>query len=340
MRLKTNSNDDNRNSNDLNYDGSSNFYYGNTNGNNTNMNGYNNNFSSNNNYGNNENMNGYNNSFSNNNNYGNNENINNLDSSMRTGYRNNASNFMYDDNVYYDRYQTNEQPVMPVSKQLLENEKARVVLCYSFLYMFIALFISFGTAFATYIVGFGSGFINVSNFKAIFYSVIGLEFVMVLICNIGLKNKSLFLSLVGFILYSICNGITFSTIFVCYNLSSIICVFGISSVCFALFALFGFVTKIDLSPLAAFFSISVLGIIIGTIVGMFFFGEGFNLFICIFGIVIFAGITAFDMQKIKNYAFNSGDSPAWQIGIYGGLDLYLDFINIFIRLIRLFGKRK
>ena len=141
---------------------------------------------------------------------------------------------------------------------------------------------------------------------------------------------------VSFIIYSAVSGLTFSTIFVTYELSSIMFVFLLAAFIFAIFAFLGAVTKIDLSKLGTYLFIGLIAIIICSIINIFLNNSTFDLIVSIIAIVIFVIYTAYDVQQIQRLNELSL-IPEDNLAIYGALELYLDFINLFLRLLQLFG---
>lgn len=171
--------------------------------------------------------------------------------------------------------------------------------------------------------------------KWIIFSII--EIILVIFLSARIQKMNPITAKICFVIYSIVTGLTFSSIFLTYKLGSIIYVFGITALLFGIFALFGHFTKMDLGKISTYLFMGLLGIIICSIINMFVGSETFDITICIVGIIIFLGYTAYDVKKI-NYlseAFENEDNLA----IYGALELYLDFINLFLKLLRLFAKR-
>jgi len=140
-----------------------------------------------------------------------------------------------------------------------------------------------------------------------------------------------------YVLYSILTGLTLSVIFIAFKMSSIIYVFGITAIMFALMAIFGRTTKIDLTKIGTILFMGLIGIIIASLINMFIGSETFDLIICIVGIIIFTIYIAYDVQKIKYIAETLEKDKAVIICAF---ELYLDFINLFIKLLRLFGKSR
>jgi len=145
-----------------------------------------------------------------------------------------------------------------------------------------------------------------------------------------------------FYVYSALNGFTLSIIFSAYGLGTVATVFLITAVMFLSSSMIGMTTKKDLSVFARFFMMLVIGIILMSIVGMFLNISGLNFIISIIGIVAFCGLTAYDMQKIKkfhNQCYNVGSEDVSRYVTISALSLYLDFINIFLFVLRLFREK-
>lgn len=171
--------------------------------------------------------------------------------------------------------------------------------------------------------------------KWIIFSII--EIVLVIFLTARIQKMSSITAKICFVIYSIVTGLTFSSIFLTYELGSIIYVFGITALLFGIFALFGHFTKMNLSKISTYLFMGLLGILICGIINIFVGNETFDIVICIVGVIIFLGYTAYDIKKI-NYLLQSFDNED-NLAIYGALELYLDFINLFLKLLRLFAKR-
>lgn len=146
-----------------------------------------------------------------------------------------------------------------------------------------------------------------------------------------------------FLVYSVLNGITLSAVFLTYTLSSIGGVFFMTAGTFGIMSVYGYVTKADLSKLGNMCLMGLFGIILATVVGFFFDSTLLQMLISYAGILIFTGLTIYDTQSIKRLALtyhSRATDEGQKIAIMGALTLYLDFINIFIYLLRLFGDRK
>lgn len=145
----------------------------------------------------------------------------------------------------------------------------------------------------------------------------------------------------AFILYSVLNGVTLSSIFLVYKIESIFMVFFISAGMFAAMAVYGTVTKSSLSSFGKFFAMALVGIIIASLVNFLLRSPMLDWFLSIITVVIFTGLTAYDAQKMLAVSRNVSDDEMFRkASVIGALDLYLDFINIFLAMLRLFGRRR
>ena len=143
-----------------------------------------------------------------------------------------------------------------------------------------------------------------------------------------------------FILYSALNGVTLSSIFMVYAMTSIAKVFFITAGTFGVMALYGSVTKTDLSRFGNLFLMALFGLIIATLANLFIKSSGLDLILSYVGVVLFVGLTAWDSQQIKRaLSMQAGmDESAQKVALLGALELYLDFINLFLYLLRIFGR--
>lgn len=144
-----------------------------------------------------------------------------------------------------------------------------------------------------------------------------------------------------FIAYSILNGLSFSAILLVYPLGSIFQVFLISAGMYAAAATYGFVTKRDLSGMGSFLFMGLIGLILASLVNWFIGSSALDFAVSVIGVLIFTGLTAYDMNRIKEQAIvmYAGEGLAHKRAIVGALSLYLNFINMFLYLLRLFGNR-
>ena len=143
-----------------------------------------------------------------------------------------------------------------------------------------------------------------------------------------------------FILYSVVNGATMASIFIIYTATSIASVFLITAGTFAVMSLVGYTTKTDLTSLGKMLLFALIGVIIASLVNTFLIkSTGFELIVSCVCVLIFVGLTAYDAQKIKQMLLMAPDASAQmqKLALLGALSLYLDFINLFLALLRIFG---
>lgn len=170
------------------------------------------------------------------------------------------------------------------------------------------------------------------------------ELVLVFILSARIGKMSFEKATLMFIGYSALNGVTLSSIFLVNSLSSIATTFFICAAMFATLAGIGTVTKKDLSAVGKFCYLAVIGLIIAAVVNLFLHNPLFDLIVSAIGVLIFAGLTAYDSQKIRQMLemagdVNSGSEGTMKLALMGSLSLYLDFINLFLYLLRFFGRR-
>ena len=177
--------------------------------------------------------------------------------------------------------------------------------------------------------------------QAVLWGLIIAEFVLVLVLTMAINKMSFTTAAIMYVLYSALNGVTLSSIFLIYELDSIGQVFFVTAGAFAILAFIGSVTKKDLSGLGTFLIIALAGLIIASIVGMIM-GRPDSIWISALGVLIFAGLTVYDAQKIRLMMLNQEtvNEGNMKLALLGALSLYLDFINLLLRLLSLFGKRK
>ncbi len=144
-----------------------------------------------------------------------------------------------------------------------------------------------------------------------------------------------------FWIYAALVGISLATIFVVYTATSITQVFFITAATFGAMSLYGYTTKRDLTGIGSFLFMGLIGIIIASVVNIFLASSALGFAISIIGVLVFVGLTAYDTQKIKEmYSVNDDGTVAGRKAIMGALKLYLDFINLFLMLLRLFGQNR
>lgn len=203
-----------------------------------------------------------------------------------------------------------------------------------FMWMFIGLLITFLTG---YVVSSNDNMLYNIFSGGTYFILIIIELVLVVYLSARIHKMQVTTARIVFILYSFVSGLTFGSIFIVFKMSSIMLIFLITAILFGIFALIGRFTKLDLTKVGTILLMMLLGIVICTFVNVFLKNDTLDLFVSYISIIVFLGFTAYDMQKIKMLSYEFDDED--KIAIIGALELYLDFINIFIDLLRIFGKR-
>jgi len=210
-----------------------------------------------------------------------------------------------------------------------------------YVWMTLALIITGVTAFG---VANSPGVINaIYSNSAVMWGLIIAELALVIGISAAINRLSLATATLLFVLYSAINGVVLSSIFLVYTTSSIASVFFITAGTFAVMAFVGYTTKADLTSLGKILLMALIGLIIASLVNVFFLkSTGFDLIISYVGVLIFVGLTAYDSQKIKQMLMMAPDAgeSSQKLALLGALSLYLDFINLFIYLLRILGKRE
>jgi FtsH-binding integral membrane protein len=177
--------------------------------------------------------------------------------------------------------------------------------------------------------------------RVVMWGLIFAEFALVIAISGAINKLSLSTATLLFILYSVLNGATLSAIFVIYTDLAIVKAFIVSAGTFGAMAVFGYTTKRDLSTIGRIMFMLLIGIIIASIVNIFLKSGAFDYIISFIGVAVFTGLTAWDSQTIKKMLMNQYDMSenSQKIALLGALNLYLDFINLFLYLLRIFGRK-
>ena len=178
--------------------------------------------------------------------------------------------------------------------------------------------------------------------KVTFFGLIIAEFALVFAISGAINRLSLSTATLLFILYSVINGATLSSIFFAFSVATIGKVFFITAGTFGAMALVGYTTKTDLTSMGKLLFMALLGIIIASVVNMFVASSGLDLILSYVGVLVFVGLTAYDTQKIKQMCQSAPDAgeTTQKLALIGALSLYLDFINLFLYLLRIFGNNR
>ncbi len=233
--------------------------------------------------------------------------------------------------------------IQPVEQTQVKNFMANV-----FAYMFMALGISalFAYLFSTnlelmqYLISSTGRGLN-----ALGYIVMFAPLAFVLLMSFGYSRLSAPVLVFLFVIYSALNGISFSFILLSYTSGTVLACFLSAAAMFGIMAFMGYTTKQDLTKFGRILIMGLIGIIVASLINLFMGSSSLDYLISFLGVMIFTGLTAYDVQKLKNIGagIQYADVPASdvkKVSILGALNLYLDFINLFLFLLRLFGGRR
>ena len=179
--------------------------------------------------------------------------------------------------------------------------------------------------------------------RGTFWLLVIAELALVFILSARIMKMSFSTAGIMFALYSVLNGVTMSFIFIAYTSTSIATAFFVTAGMFAAMSFIGFVTKKDLSSFGSFFTMALIGLIIASVVNIFLNSSVMYWIITYVGVLLFVGLTAYDTQKLKQMLIEYGDEvndSTQKLALIGSLSLYLDFINLFLYILRLFGNNK
>lgn len=209
-----------------------------------------------------------------------------------------------------------------------------------YLWMTLALVVSGLTAY--YIATDFTIMSAIFSSRATFWVLVIAELGLVLGLSAAIDKISFPVAAVMFLVYSVLNGVMLSAIFIVYTMTSIATTFLVTAGTFGAMALIGSVTKRDLTRMGGILLMALIGLIIATVVNLFLHNTMMDLIISGVGVLLFTGLTAYDAQKIKNIMLESDEvsDTTQKIAVLGALTLYLDFINLFLYLLRFLGRSK
>lgn len=209
----------------------------------------------------------------------------------------------------------------------------------TFGWMFLGLLVTFGTAIA-FSAGGGLYYLLTLGMPAVFALCIA-ELVLVMVLSARLGKMSIAGARGLFFAYAILNGVTFSAVFFAYDVQILLSVFALTALYFGALAAYGWLTKRDLSGLGTILGFSVLFLLVFWVLSMFLPLGAFERIVCFIGLAVFMGCTAYDTQRIKHLHAEYGEDyeMSKKASIFAALQLYLDFINIFLYILRLLGRR-
>jgi FtsH-binding integral membrane protein len=229
--------------------------------------------------------------------------------------------------------------------QIEDADQSRRFIASVFLWMFVALGISSLAAysFATTPALLQTLF-DASTGKPtiLFYVAMFSPLAFVMLMSFGLNRISYVGLSLLFIAYSVATGVSLSFILLVYTSSSVLGVFLTSSIVFGIMAVAGYTTKTDLTKFGSLMIMLLVGIIVASLVNLFLHSSGLSMLISYVGVAVFVGLTAYDVQKLKRIGagLEYGEASYKKMALMGGLTLYLDFINLFLMLLRIFGRRR
>ena len=230
---------------------------------------------------------------------------------------------------------TSQQPIE--QKALAKNFVANV-----FSMMFIALIVSGITAFWFASSGMVYNlYSETGGMNALGWIIMLAPLGLVMLMGFGFQKLSV-LQLMGvFMAYSLLTGMSLSFIFLVYSAPSIVSTFFISAITFGIMAFAGYTTNTDLTKMGSLLFMALIGIVIASVINLFIGSGPLDYIISIVGVLVFTGLTAYDVQKIKRIGagIEHGTASSQKLMIMGALTLYLDFINLFLMLLRLLGNR-
>jgi len=173
--------------------------------------------------------------------------------------------------------------------------------------------------------------------SSLYWALAIAEIVVVIVLSARANKMSPLAAKIWFIIYALLNGVTFGVIFAAYEIGTVGYAFLVTAIVFAVMTIYGYVTKTDLSSIGNLFVMALFGLVIATVLNFFIQSDGWTLVLMYIGVIIFIGLIGYDTQKIKQLAYHEGNGVR-NASILGALVLYLDFINIFIRLVRIMDR--
>lgn len=242
----------------------------------------------------------------------------------------------------FDQLQSKAGYTTESNNRVIYSENAVATLMRNmYIWMALALTITGFTAYA--VANTYSLIYAIATNSILFYGLIFAELGLVYFLSSRIFRMSFATAGLLFAVYSIVNGVTLSLIFLIYELGSIVSTFFITAGTFGAMAVVGSFLKKDLSFIGRFALMALIGLIIAGVVNIFMRSEGFSFIIAIIGVLVFTALTAYDAQKMKNLIAENGyevNENTQKLALIGALELYLDFVNLFLYLLRLLGSRR
>ncbi len=236
-------------------------------------------------------------------------------------------------NEYQNRYSSYETE-MEVKQGL--NAYISTVFAWMFIGLVVTAAIAYGISITPAVV------YMIAGNPVLFFGIIIGEIVLVVYLSARITKLRFATAFGLFILYAVLNGVIFSVIFLAYTQTTVWNTFLITAATFGVMALYGRFTGTDLTRFRSILFMGLIGVIVLSLVNLFIGSSQLGWVISIIGLFVFLGLTAYDTQKLKGYYYGTDGQPALRqnLGVMGALALYLDFINLFLLLLRLFGRRR
>jgi len=227
--------------------------------------------------------------------------------------------------------------------QINDADSSRRFLANVFMWMFVALGISALLAYLFASTSLQQVMIDpTTGLTGLGIVIMFAPLAFVLIMSFGVNRIPYGVLALLYVAYAAVTGMSFSIILLAYTASSVLGVFLTTSIVFGIMAIAGYTTKTDLTKFGSILIMFLIGIVVASLVNMFLHSTGLQMLISYIGVAVFVGLTAYDVQKLKNIGagVTYGDATASKMALMGGLTLYLDFINLFLFLLRIFGRRR
>ena len=241
----------------------------------------------------------------------------------------------------YNNYQQFPQPQVtqaaPSQSEWSLSSYMSQVMRKVYLKMFLGLLVTALTSF--FVLSNESILMTLLQSRGLLIGLCVVELALVFGLSMAINKLSPVVASVMFYAYAVLNGVTLTPIFLVYTMSSIALTFFVTSGVFLAMTVYGYVTKSDLTKFGTFMVMALLGLIVCSIINIFWANSTMDWIISFAGVIIFIGLTAWDTQKIKRMALETDQSNAGKLATIGALSLYLDFINLFLYLLRFLGSR-
>lgn len=206
-------------------------------------------------------------------------------------------------------------------------------------WMFLGLMATAGVAF--YVASNETLIYNIVSNRILFYGLMIGELALVMMLSARITKLSFPAAMGFFVGYAVLNGVTLSTLFYAFTGGALTNAFAITAVTFGVMSIYGYFTQADLTRFRSLLFMGLIGVVVLSVVNLFLRSSSLEWFVSLIGLFVFLGLTAYDMQKLKGYYYHTEGNVALRnnLGVAGALNLYLDFINLFLIFLRIFGRR-